>query len=123
MDDDTFKEVVAACVVGFFLYSLVAIAPKAMINVIDFFVPKDKAKKETKTAKPRKLHSGNLYSEQDTPEDNLFFYVWICTGASSHAYHSDPECRWLQLCSGEIEKVATDVARDMGRKPCKMCFK
>lgn len=123
MDDETFKEVVIACVMGLFLYFLMAMAPKALIKVIDIFVPKDKTKKEVKERKqPSKLYSGNMFSEEDTPEDNLFFYVWICTGTSSHSYHCDPECRGLQSCNGHIDKVHTEDAREMGRKPCKICY-
>lgn len=48
--------------------------------------------------------------------------VYICTGESSTKYHSDPDCRGLSRCSGEIEEVSEEEADDMGRTPCKICY-
>ena len=48
--------------------------------------------------------------------------VYICTGETSTKYHSDPDCRGLSRCSGEIEEVSEEEAEDMGRTPCKICY-
>lgn len=48
--------------------------------------------------------------------------VYICTGSSSKRYHSDPDCKGLSRCSGEIEGVSEEEAEDMGRTPCKICY-
>ena len=46
----------------------------------------------------------------------------LCTGETSTKYHSDPDCRGLSRCSGEIEEVSEEEAEDMGRTPCKICY-
>lgn len=50
------------------------------------------------------------------------YSVYICTGETSTKYHSDPDCRGLSSCSGEIEEVSEEEAEDMGRTPCKICY-
>lgn len=54
--------------------------------------------------------------------DNNDESVYICTGETSTKYHSDPDCRGLSRCSGEIEEVSEEEAEDMGRTPCKICY-
>ena len=56
------------------------------------------------------------YGSKDESES-----VYICTGETSTKYHSDPDCRGLSRCSGEIEEVSEEEAEDMGRTPCKIC--
>lgn len=48
--------------------------------------------------------------------------VYICTWETSTKYHSDPDCRGLSRCSGEIEEVSEEEAEDIGRTPCKICY-
>lgn len=48
--------------------------------------------------------------------------VFICTGSSSERYHCDPDCKGLSRCSGEIEEISEEEAKDMGRTPCKICY-
>ncbi len=57
---------------------------------------------------------GKIKSDDET--------VYICTGETSTKYHSDPDCRGLGRCSGEIEKVSEDEAEEMGRTPCRICY-
>lgn len=49
--------------------------------------------------------------------------AFICTGPSSRAYHVDLNCYGLQNCSGDIEDMTVEEARDLGRKPCRYCCK
>lgn len=48
--------------------------------------------------------------------------VYICTGETSTKYHSNSDCKGLYRCSGEIEEVSEEEAKDMGRTPCKICY-
>lgn len=57
------------------------------------------------------------YGRKDESES-----VYICTGETSTKYHTDPDCRGLSRCSGEIEEVSEEEAEDMGRTPCKICY-
>ena len=36
--------------------------------------------------------------------------VYICTSPNAKKYHSTPSCRWLENCSGDIEKVSLSDA-------------
>jgi len=63
------------------------------------------------------LKNGQFYDSQES-ETNM---VWICTGRSSHAYHSSEECYGIQACQGDIEMVSLDDAVSMGRTPCHYC--
>lgn len=47
--------------------------------------------------------------------------VYICTGPKAKVFHRTERCKGLNKCSGEIKKVPLKDARDMGRRPCKMC--
>lgn len=67
----------------------------------------------------RMLKNGQFYDSQEEETNE----VWICTGSSSHAYHSNGDCFGLQNCSAEIEKISKDEAIDMGRTPCHFCHK
>lgn len=58
----------------------------------------------------------------EIPSDEYDSNVYICTGESSTKYHSDPDCRGLSRCSGEIEEISEEEAEDMGRTPCKICY-
>ncbi len=48
--------------------------------------------------------------------------VWICTGRSSECYHSDKSCKGLNSCRAEKKEVTLEYAKDLGRRPCKMCY-
>lgn len=48
--------------------------------------------------------------------------VYICTGESSVRYHSSPDCRGLERCSGSVEKVSKSYAESIGRTPCRICY-
>ena len=50
-------------------------------------------------------------------------YVYICTGPKSYRYHSKSDCRGLNSCSGNIEKVTIAKAKSMKRTACKICYK
>jgi hypothetical protein len=49
--------------------------------------------------------------------------VYICTGKSSKKYHSKKDCRGLKRCSGDIIEVSVEDAENMGKTPCKICYK
>ncbi|WP_321479777.1 hypothetical protein [uncultured Bacteroides sp.] len=49
--------------------------------------------------------------------------VYICTGPKSTVYHSNPKCRGLNRCSGEIKAISLADAKEMGRRACKICYK
>ena len=49
--------------------------------------------------------------------------VYICTGGSSKKYHATKDCHGLNSCGGEIKLVPLKQAKDMGRTPCKFCYK
>ena len=48
--------------------------------------------------------------------------VYICTGPKAATYHSSPNCRGLNRCSGDVAKVTLSKAKGMGRRPCKICY-
>ena len=48
-------------------------------------------------------------------------YIYVLEKTSTK-YHSDPDCRGLYRCSGEIEEVSEEEAEDIGRTPCKICY-
>ena len=50
-------------------------------------------------------------------------HVYICTGPQSKRYHLTSNCRGLGSCSGEIKRVTVTQAQQLGRTPCKWCFK
>ncbi len=47
--------------------------------------------------------------------------VYICTGLNARKYHSSPDCRWLENCSGEIKEITIEEAQRQGKTPCKGC--
>ena len=47
--------------------------------------------------------------------------VYICTGASAYAYHSNSNCSGLNQCGATIKKVSVPDIK--GRSPCKKCYK
>lgn len=48
--------------------------------------------------------------------------VYICTGSYSERYHKSSHCRGLSHCSGDIENVSVEDARNLGRTPCEICY-
>ena len=63
------------------------------------------------------LKNGQFYDSLEE-ETNM---VWICTGRSSHAYHSTDDCYGIQACKGRKKKISLDEAVSMGRTPCHYC--
>lgn len=49
--------------------------------------------------------------------------VWICTGESSHAYHSNRDCYGLGSCRADIERISIAEAIEIGRTPCHYCHR
>jgi len=47
-------------------------------------------------------------------------YVYICEGPYSKVYHKSDRCRGLSNCSTKIYKVTLEVAKKMGRRPCRI---
>lgn len=64
----------------------------------------------------------NREKRECTINKDTSYSVYICTGETSTKYHSDPDCRGLSRCSGEIEDVSEEEAEDMGRTPYKICY-
>ena len=73
----------------------------------------------TESGNRRLPETGQFYNsqEQETGE------VYICTGKKSHAYHSNKECFGLSSCSGDIETLTIEEAKEKGRTPCHFCHK
>ena len=51
--------------------------------------------------------------------------VYISKGNSAYAYHSHKSCRALKRCveEGHVITVTLSKAKEMGRRPCKICYK
>jgi hypothetical protein len=49
--------------------------------------------------------------------------VYISTGNSAYAYHVKKTCRTLKRCNeeGHVKAVSLEKAKEMGRRPCKVC--
>lgn len=48
--------------------------------------------------------------------------VYICTGPYATKYHSTPECKGLNRCSGDVVKMSMDKAKESGYTACKICW-
>lgn len=57
-------------------------------------------------------------SDSKKTDNNM---VWICTGYSSHAYHSTYDCYGINSCRGEKKHISLDKAIEMGRTACHYC--
>jgi len=57
------------------------------------------------------------------PAETTATMVYICTGKSSKRYHKTDECRGLDNCSGDIKLITIEKAKQMGRTPCRVCYK
>ena len=75
------------------------------------------SKKPQRDADGMILKNGQFYDSQEE-ETNM---VYICTGKSSHAYHSTKDCYGIEACKGDIEIISLDDAIEMGRTPCHYC--
>lgn len=68
--------------------------------------------------KRQKIPVSTLYESPST-EIN----VYICTGPSSKKFHYNESCDGLSSCSREVECITLEQAENMGRTPCKRCYK
>ena len=59
----------------------------------------------------------------EIPQNSAATTVYICTGSSSERYHATSDCRGLRNCGGEIKAIPLDAAQEMGRTPCKICYR
>ena len=75
------------------------------------------SKKPQRDANGVILKNGQFYDSQEE-ETNM---VWICTGKSSHAYHSTDDCYGIKACKGKKKRISLDEAVSMGRTPCHYC--
>lgn len=48
--------------------------------------------------------------------------VYVCTGSSSVAYHKTKTCKGLRNCGSEIKSITPKEAKEMNRRPCKICY-
>lgn len=67
--------------------------------------------------------ASDLQSGKYATQENPYSVVYICTGASATRYHSTASCRGLGSCGGNVVKVSEAKARELGRTPCKICYK
>ena len=49
--------------------------------------------------------------------------VYICTGPKARKYHSSPNCRGLNRCSGCIKSLSVSAAKSKGFSPCRICYR
>jgi len=70
------------------------------------FAQGDGSKKTTKTTAETK--SGNVY---------------VCSGKSSKAYHSNKDCAMLKKCKSEVKEYSKADAEGKGYTACKTCNK
>lgn len=51
--------------------------------------------------------------------------VYISKGSNAYAYHMKKSCRTLKRCNeeGHVMAVTLAKAKEMGRRPCKVCYK
>ena len=49
--------------------------------------------------------------------------VYICTGKTANAYHTNPNCEGLDNCKGEIKQIKMKEAIKQGRHFCNFCKK
>lgn len=49
-------------------------------------------------------------------------YVYVCTGPQAEKYHSKPNCRGLNRCSGDIKRITlSEAKKGPWKTPCKVC--
>ena len=60
--------------------------------------------------------------ETTKPEPKKEATVLICNSKSSYAYHKY-RCRGLNNCKSGVLTVTLSKAKEMGRTPCKNCYK
>lgn len=58
-------------------------------------------------------------TQQNSQEGN----VYVCSGKSSKRYHKTANCRGLSGCSGTVEAMTFEEAGEIGKTPCKICYK
>ena len=49
--------------------------------------------------------------------------AYICTGPKARKYHSSPNCRGLNRCSGSIKGLSVSAAKSKGFTPCRICYR
>ena len=69
------------------------------------------------------LTSFTLNSSEINAEATQEAKVAICTGSSSKRYHKTNNCSGLNACKGERKFITLKEAQDIGRTPCKICYK
>ncbi len=74
-------------------------------------------KQPQRGADGRILKNGQFYDSQESKTGE----VWICTGRTSHAYHSNKDCYGMQSCQAEKKRISMEEAVAMGRTPCHYC--
>ena len=74
----------------------------------------DGCNKKPSTTEINSLHS----SVPSTSKQNV---VYICTSLNAKKYHSTPDCRWLDNCSGTVKEFSIEDAQRQGKTPCKGC--
>lgn len=48
--------------------------------------------------------------------------VWVCMSSGAECYHKERKCKGLCNCRKTIKEVTLEEAKEMGRRPCKMCY-
>ena len=48
--------------------------------------------------------------------------VYVVMSNTAYAYHSNRNCKGLKKATHTIKEITLEEAREMGRKPCKICY-
>ena len=64
--------------------------------------------------------SGKVQSLYESGDDAASI-VYVCTGPSARAYHTNEGCKGLERCSDDIMEMTEQEAIDMGRHLCHYC--
>ena len=49
--------------------------------------------------------------------------VWICASSGATTYHKTKACSGLSNCKAVKKEITLKEAKEMGRRPCKICCK
>lgn len=63
--------------------------------------------------------TASMANETSQPQEKS---VYICTGPTAKRYHAKKSCSGLKKCSGAIQQISLQKAKNMGRTPCKRCY-
>ena len=68
------------------------------------------------------MSCGSSHRRASVPTDP-YSKVWVCTGDCSERYHAYDNCKGLSNCRASVEEVSLQEAENMGRTPCRKCYR